>query len=139
MLLRAPEDKVSNKARLNWLLRQVNSDKIDDIFVRLNWPGRSEETVFPLHELLGDPAICELGKEGLQVISFHLFIAKRLGTKFTQQTNFISELEAVVPWFYQEFGQNLATWVKPAPKIDKHTNDNNKIDLARLESELDDD
>ena len=35
MTLRAPEDKKSSKARLNWLLRQVKSERIEDLFVRL--------------------------------------------------------------------------------------------------------
>ncbi|WP_245626839.1 hypothetical protein [Aestuariivita boseongensis] len=48
---------------------------------------------------------------------FHIFIARRLGGKFTQQVNFIKELEDVVPFFYREIGQNLQEWRKPAPKI----------------------
>jgi len=117
MSLRAPEDKVSSKARLNWLLRQVKTEKIDEIFVRMIWPGRSESTQFQLSELIGDPAICEKDKNGLQVTKFHIFIARRLGAKFTQQVNFIKELEAIVPFFYREIGQNLQEWRKPAPKI----------------------
>lgn len=117
MSLRAPEDKVSSKARVNWLLRQVRTEKTDEIYVRMNWPGRSESTQFQLSELLKDPAICEQGKNGLQVTSFHIFIARRLGAKFTQQVNFIKEVEDVVPFFYREVGQNLQEWRKPAPKI----------------------
>ncbi|WP_306005908.1 hypothetical protein [Aquicoccus porphyridii] len=119
MSLRAPEDKVSSKARVNWLLRQIKTEKRDDVYVRLNWPGRSDATQFSLNELLEDPALCEEGKSGLKVLSFHVFIARRLGAKFTQQTNFIKELEEVVPFFYREIGQNLSEWRKPAPKI-KH-------------------
>lgn len=102
---------------MNWLLRQVRTEKTDEIYVRMNWPGRSESTQFQLSELLKDPAICEQGKNGLQVTSFHIFIARRLGAKFTQQVNFIKEVEDVVPFFYREVGQNLQEWRKPAPKI----------------------
>jgi len=139
MTLRAPEDKVSSKARLNWLLRQLKSEKKDDVFVRMNWPGRSEETVHALSELTDDPALCEGGKDGLQVLSFHLFVAKRLGVKFTQQTNFISELEHLVPWFYQEYGQNLAGWRKPAPRIETGSLADTTIDLEELEERIDED
>jgi hypothetical protein len=117
MSLRAPEDKVSSKARVNWLLRQVKSERIDDVFVRMMWPGRSESTQFQLSELIKDPTICEKDKNGLQVSRFHIFIARRLGARFTQQVNFIKELVDVVPFFYREIGQNLQEWRKPAPKI----------------------
>lgn len=117
MSLRAPEDKVSSKARLNWLLRQIKTEKTDEVFVRLIWPGRSESTQFALSKLLEDPALCEKDKNGLQITRFHLFIARRLGAKFAQQVNFIKELEDVVPFFYREIGQNLQEWRKPAPKI----------------------
>lgn len=117
MSLRAPEDKVSSKARVNWLLRQVKTEKIDEVFIRMTWPGRSETTQFKLSELIKDPAICEKDKTGLQVTRFHIFIARCLGARFTQQVNFIKELEDVVPFFYREIGQNLKEWRKPAPKI----------------------
>ncbi|WP_245626840.1 hypothetical protein [Aestuariivita boseongensis] len=62
MTLRAPEDKVSSKARVNWLLRQVKTESVQEVFVRMTWPGRSETTQFQLSELIEDPAICEKGK-----------------------------------------------------------------------------
>ncbi|ATG36366.1 putative stress response protein [Phaeobacter piscinae] len=117
MTLRAPEDKKSSKARLNWLLRQLKSEASSDLFVRMTWPGRSEDTHFPLVELVTDPDLCEKDKNGLQVVSFHIYVAKRLGGKFTQQTNFIAELETIVPDFYREVGQDLTSWRKPAPRI----------------------
>lgn len=117
MTLRAPEDKVSTKARVNWVLRQVHTDKTEEIFVRMVWPGSSESTQFQLSELIRDPAICEKDKNGLQVTRFHIFLSRRLGAKFTQQINFIKELEEVVPFFYREIGQNLREWRKSAPKI----------------------
>ena len=138
MTIRAPEDKKSSRARLSWLLRQVKSTEVDDVNIRCNWPGRSETTQFSLSELREDPAICEDGKGNLQVISFELFVAKRLGSKFTQQLNFISELESLVPWFYREFGQNLSEWRKPAPKIEKPREPIAEIDLEGIAENLDD-
>ncbi len=139
MSLRAPEDKVSSKARVNWLLRQVKTEKIDQVFVRMIWPGRSESTQFQLSELIEDPAICEKDKNGLQVTRFHIFIARRLGAKFTQQVNFIKELEDVVPFFYREIGQNLQEWRKPAPKIkvDRSAAEDVAVDALQDEAEAD--
>lgn len=137
MSLRAPEDKVSSKARLNWLLRQIKTERTEDLYVRLNWPGRSEATQFSYSELLADPSICENGKEGLQVIGFHIFYAKRLGARFTQQSNFIKELEDIAPLFYREVGQNLFEWRKPAPKIkvDDLSTDDTNLPSLKEESE----
>ncbi len=139
MTLRAPEDKVSSKARVNWLLRQVKAEKTDEIFVRMTWPGRSESTQFPLSELIADPSICEKDKNGLQVSRFHIFIARRLGAKFTQQVNFIKELEDVVPFFYREIGQNLQEWRKPAPKIkaERSAADDVAVDALQNNAEID--
>lgn len=132
MTLRAPEDKKSSKARLNWLLRQIKSESLDDIFVRMQWPGRSAETQFPISDLIADPTLCEKDKNGLQVVSFHIYVAKRLGARFTQQVNFIAELEQIVPAFYRDIGQNLMAWRKPAPKIKEPTSD---VDVPDLEEE----
>ncbi len=117
MSLRAPEDRKTAKARLNWLLRQIKGDFTDDLHVRLNWPGRSEATQFPYVDLIEDPSIVEAGKHGLTVYSFDIFLSKRLGGRFIQQTNFISEVEALVPDFYRKVGQNLTAWQMKPPKI----------------------
>ena len=135
MTLRAPEDKVSSKARVNWLLRQIRTDKQAELFVRLNWPGRSETTQFSLSELLADPALCEKDKAGLKVLSFHVFMARRLGAKFTQQANFIKELEDAVPFFYREVGQNLTEWRKPAPRIKEDRLGAEDVSVAALQDD----
>lgn len=117
MRLKAPEDRVSSKARVNWLLRQIKTENTGDVFVRLYWPGRSENTQFSYDELVADPSIVESGKSGLQVTSFHVFKARRLGGRFTQTVNFVTDLEAIVPEFYRDIGQNLVQWRKSPPKI----------------------
>lgn len=139
MTLRAPEDKVSSKARVNWLLRQIKTEKIDEVFVRMTWPGRSESTQFQLSDLIADPSVCEKDKNGLQVSRFHIFIARRLGAKFTQQTNFIKELEDAVPEFYREIGQNLQEWRKSAPKIraDRSSAEDVSVDALESDAEAD--
>ena len=124
-------------ARVNWLLRQIKTESIGEAFVRMTWPGRSETTQFELSELIKDPAICEKDKNGLQVTKFHIFIARRLGATFTQQVNFIKELEEVVPFFYREIGQNLQEWRKPAPKIkaDRSAADDVAVDALQDDAE----
>jgi hypothetical protein len=135
MTLSAPRDRKSSKARANWLLRQIGTDQIDDLHVRMTWPGRSEDTQFTVKELRDDVSICELGKENLQVLSFFVFNAKRLGARFTQQTNFITDLETVVPQFYQDVGQSLTEWRPAPPKIKADKRDASDVSVEALEEQ----
>ncbi len=130
MTMRAPEDKKSSKARLNWLLRQVNTERIEEVYVRFSWPGRSPDTTYGLSDLRKNPELCEKDKGGMQVVSFHIYVAHRLGAKFAQQINFISELEVLVPSFYREIGQDLTAWRKPAPRIREATEEPGESDAA---------
>lgn len=117
MTLKAPGDKKSTKARLNWLLRQVRVESADDIYIRLLWPGTSPATQFSLSELRENPAICEEGKAHMTPHSFHIFLSRRLGARFTQQSNFISDLEEIVPQFYGDVGEKLSAWKPSAPRL----------------------
>ncbi|MBR9865350.1 MAG: hypothetical protein GYB24_18135 [Rhodobacteraceae bacterium] len=117
MTLRAPEDKVSIKARVNWILRQIKAEKVDDLYLRLMWPGKVEPTQFLVSELREDPEIA-VGENGhLSPHSFHVFSSKRLSGRFVQQANFIADLEEIVPNFYKVVGANLSAWQRPAPRI----------------------
>lgn len=117
MTLRAPEDKVSAKARANWLLRQIKTDAVDDLFVRLLWPGRADPTQYLVSDLRADVSLAEQGVGGKSPHGFQVFYAKKLGARFTQQQNFITDLEDIVPAFYREVGSHLVAWKKAAPKI----------------------
>lgn len=55
--------------------------------------------------------------EHLAAKSFHLFESKHLCARFTQQSNFIADLEQVVPAFYGRYGAGLVGWQRPAPTI----------------------
>ncbi|WP_342071620.1 hypothetical protein [Yoonia algicola] len=62
MTLRSPDDKKSTKARVNWLLRQVKTTQVEELFVRLLWPGASESTQYPVSELRKNLDIASHGK-----------------------------------------------------------------------------
>ena len=137
MTLRAPEDKKSSKARVNWLLRQIKCENGDDLYVRLNWPGRSEATQFNVSQLRDDSSIVEQDKEHMQVLSFHVFLSKRLGARFTQQMNFITDLEETVPEFYADVGSGLSAWKRSAPQIkrDRSKAEDVSVDAISEEAE----
>lgn len=117
MTLRAPEDKVSTKARLNWILRQLKTEKLDDLYLRLLWPGKAEPTQHLVSDLREKPELGEAENGHLSPHSFHVFRSKILGGRFAQQTNFIVDIEAIVPDFYRDVGATLSAWQRKAPKI----------------------
>lgn len=117
MSLRAPEDKRTTKARLNWVLRQIKNMDNDDLYVRLHWPGKSDPTQFPLSDLLQDSDIAEQDKSHLCVHKFDVFSSTRIGSRFGQRANFIADLERLVPNFYKDIGSNLVIWKSAAPKM----------------------
>jgi hypothetical protein len=137
MTLKAPIDKKTTKARANWLLRQLKTEEIDDLYIRLLWPGASPDTQFSVSDLRADPAICEEGKAHLAPHGFHIFLSKRLGARFTQQTNFIADLEEIVPKFYGDVGQKLSAWKPNAPRLknDRTTAEDVATDALAEDSE----
>lgn len=117
MTLRAPEDKVSTRARVNWILRQIKTADMDDLYLRLLWPGKSEPTQHLVSDLKENPELAETERTHLSPHSFHVFRSKGLGSRFTQQTNFIVDMEDLVPRFYGDVGANLTAWQRRAPRI----------------------
>ncbi len=138
MSLRAPEDRKSSKARVNWLLRQIRTEKTQDLHLRLHWPGRSETTQFSIDQLRADLSVIDVDKDHLQVVGFHLFLSRRLGSRFTQQTNFIAELEDLVPEFYAEVGAHLSAWKRSAPKIKRDRQDAEDVTPESLAEDAED-
>ena len=136
MTIKAPQDRKSSKARINWLLKQIKDKMPDDLQVRCNWPGRSDTTQFAFSDITDDPAIIEEGKQGLQVLSFHIFLSRRLGGRFIQQTNFIVDLEKTVPEFYRLIGQNLSAWQESAPKIKADRETPEEVSVAAIEEDV---
>lgn len=117
MKLKAPTDRVSSKARLNWLLRQIPVAAHGNIHVRCYWPYAPHPTHFRLQELREDPGKIEEGKGKLKVAGFEVLLVADLGRRFEQRKTFLDELEKAVPAFYETVGQHLRVWQAQAPKI----------------------
>lgn len=117
MNLKAPADRLSSKARLNWLLRQIPAEADENLHVRCYWPGRAAATQFPIAALRDDSGKIEEGKAKMQVTSFDVVWLADLGRRFEQRSNFISDLERAVPAFYDAVGQRLKGWQSPPPKL----------------------
>lgn len=117
MKLRAPGDKKSTKARLNWILKQLNNSSPEFIYIRLFWPGKTPSTQYSLTSLKENQDTPANERAGQAVLSFEIFLVKDLGARFSQRRNFISDLENAVPEFYLQVGQHLRAWQPPAPRI----------------------
>lgn len=117
MMLRAPSDKKSAKARLNWLLRQLNRAPEADLYIRLHWPGRGAHTQHPLAILREDADLALEGNRDKQPHSFEVCMIRQLGGRFGQRKNFIVDLEQLAPTFYETVGQHLRAYQPPAPRI----------------------
>lgn len=117
MNLKAPGDRLSSKARLNWLLRQIAEGEEDNLHIRCQWPGRSPATQFPIAAVREDSSLIEQGKGKMQVTSFDVLWLADLGRRFEQRRNFIDDLERAVPAFYDKVGQRLKGWQPPPPKL----------------------
>jgi hypothetical protein len=135
MKLRAPAERKSTKARVTWLLRQVQRAEGSNIHVRIFWPGRAGQTQHPLATLRSDPTLAGAGREGLQALSFEVVLVKDLGARFGQRRNFISELEAAVPDFYEQVGQHLKAWQPPAPRLREEKAEPGAVDTRAMRDE----
>lgn len=131
MKLRAPEDKKSGLARLNWMLRQLKNVDPDRVNIRLHWPGKMPFTQAALSAVLEAPD-CLLPDDGKKAPhSIEVLLATDDGRRFRGRKTFIELLENTVPEFYDRIGQHLKAWEKPAPRMQKvePTDDLEAVDL----------
>lgn len=117
MRLRAPEERKGSKARINWLLRQLSPPSTENWYVRLHWPGRSAYTQKPLAQIKEFPDQAADERPDLVVYAFEIVLVRDIGARFAQRKNFIGELEAAVPQFYEQVGQHLKAWQPSAPRL----------------------
>lgn len=117
MRLRAPEDKKGTKARLNWLLRQLEQSPAENWHVRMFWPGRASSTQKPLAALRENIEGAANERAGMVVSSFEIVLIRDLGPRLGQRRNFIADLESILPQFYDQVGQHLKAWHATAPKL----------------------
>ena len=136
MGINAPGDKNSNKARLNWLLRQLSKlEKPEQIIIRAIWPGRSAPTQVSLDKLREKPELIEEGKGDQTLNSFVVLMVKECGGRFVQLSNVIEDLEQIVPDFYHLVGQNLSAWQSPAPRAREPRADIDDVTVDTLADE----
>lgn len=113
MRLRAPKDRKSARARINWLLKMLKEDD-PRLFVRASWPSRAPDTQALLSFLKEDPDCLKGDNPSLVPTAFEVLLIEDLGGRFSGTRTFIEDVERIVPEFYQLVGQHLREW-RPAP------------------------
>ena len=117
MWLKAPTDKVSTKARLSWLLRQLSESDAKNIHIRLYWPGRAVATQHSLTALRNDPDKAASERPGMAAVSFDVLMIKEIAVKFAQRKHFVTELIELTSNFHAQAGSKLSAWQARPPKI----------------------
>ena len=115
MSLKAPSDRKSTKARINWLLRMLKTDDAR-IIVRAHWPSRVGHTQESLVRLRENPDLIQAQNSKLAPHSFEILLIEPLANRFSGPRTFIEDLERMVPEFYSLVGQHLRAWQAAAPK-----------------------
>lgn len=133
MALRAPTDKKSAKARLNWLLRQLQKAPDTDLHIRLHWPGRAPHTQHTLAELRESPDLASYSNPDRQPHSLEVCMIRQLAGRFGQRKNFVADFEHLAPAFYESVGQHLKAYQPPAPRVREDRADPESVNREGLQ------
>ena len=134
MTIRAPLDRKSTRARVNWLLRMLPEDD-ERLLIRAHWQGRSAPMTKDIASLRAEPDIMQHDNPEVVPSNFEVLIVESLGKRFTGRKTFIEDLERIVPTFYDMVGVNLKAWQAPPPKPVKsrHAADPGELEVSDLE------
>ena len=117
MTLRAPEDRISARARTNWLLRQLAGNDPSDLHIKAIWPRRAAATQETLDAVRADVDSLRTPNPNLAPTAFEVRLVRDAGSRFAGAKTFIDELERSVFRFYAEAGQRLKNWQPAPPKM----------------------
>ncbi|KEO87822.1 hypothetical protein EH30_00135 [Erythrobacter sp. JL475] len=117
--LTAPQDKVRQASRLNWLLKQLEDTDGDAVRIQSHWPGKAPVIETSLSEARSDPSVHSHPVKDMLPHSFTIAMRMEDGRKFGGRNTFITELEALTLAFYDVVLSRLRAWQAPAPKINR--------------------
>ena len=115
MSLKAPSDRKSTKARVNWLLRMLSEDD-ERLLIRAHWPGRGAPTTKDVETLRSDASAIQNDNADATPHTFEVLLVENLGKRFSGRRTFVEDIERIVPSFYDLVGVNLKAWQAPPPK-----------------------
>jgi len=106
------------KARFNWLLRQLKESP-DDLLIEASFPNARVTTAASLGSVREDSTpLCYPPDPKREPRSFALTAARPMGQKRGRaQGSFVRETSAQAVEFYRDLVQNLKPWQAPAPRL----------------------
>lgn len=117
MKLKAPEDRVRAKARINWILSQLKNVPEDELIVKVIWPFRTPDTFGMLSALKVNPDVVLSDKTTSPPIAFEVIMSRDLAGRFKGSQTFVQDTQGLMLEFYEKVGQHLREWVAPPPKV----------------------
>jgi len=90
--------------------------------VRVHWPYRGY-TQYPLSELRQTLERVTTEHPDSTPMALEVLTVKRTERRFTQVSNFVEDIERLVPNFYGSVGSKLKAWQPPAPGIRPERNE----------------
>lgn len=121
--LSAPLDKVRQPSRLNWLLKQLDSENGEELRIQSHWPGKAPVLESSLTEALSDSAVHSHPAKDMLPHSFTVASRMEDGRKFGGRNTFISELENLTLAFYDIALSKVRAWQPPAPQLKREADD----------------
>lgn len=115
MTVKAPLDRKSTKARLNWLLRMLPEED-ERLRITAHWPGKTPPTSRGVTRLRTEPEALQVENAGAVPHRFDVSLVEISGARFAGRKTFIEDLERLLPEFYDLVGVNLKAWRAPPPK-----------------------
>jgi hypothetical protein len=117
MRLKAPEDRIRPKARINWLLNQLKTVTDENLLVKVIWPFRTPDTFATLAVLKVNPDAALSDKTTQPPSAFEVVMTRDLMSRFKGAQTFVQDTQGFILDFYEKVGQHLREWVAPPPKI----------------------
>ena len=117
MRLRAPEDRVRAKARVNWIFQQLKNCEDDTLLVKLILPSRIADTFITLGKLKSDVDSALADRTDVAPIAFEVIMTRDLASRYKGAQTFVQDSQATLLEFYNNIGQHLREWVASPPKL----------------------
>ena len=117
MRLKAPEDRVRAKARINWLFQQVKNCTDDELLIKTIWPSRIADTFVTLGKLKVNLDAALNDRTDVAPVAFEIILTRDLAGRYKGAQTFVQDGQAVLLEFYTKIGQHLREWVAAPPKL----------------------
>jgi len=136
MRLKAPEDRVRAKARINWMFNQLKHVPDDNLLIKVTWPFRTPDTFTTLGVLRTNPDAALSDKTTAPPSAFDVIMTRDLMARFKGAQTFVQDTQGFILEFYEKVGQHLREWVAPPPKVS--ISDPSKVIDGTVETQPDD-